>query len=75
MAKNFSPKPVMVSTREAAAMYSVASGTLQNWRSSRKTGPRWFCIGRKILYKVSDLEDFFTANPVLTMDSLPENRQ
>ena len=75
MPKTFSPKPVMISTSEAAAMFSVASGTLCNWRSQRKKGPRWFRVGRKILYKVEDLENFFTSEPCLTLDSLPENQQ
>ena len=71
MPKPFSPKPVMISTSEAAAMFSVAGGTLQNWRSQKK-GPRYFRCSRKILYRVEDLEDFFTSTPVLTIDSLPE---
>ncbi len=73
MPKPFSPKPVMISTSEAAAMFSVASGTLCNWRSKLQ-GPRFYRINRKILYKVEDLEDFFTSTPVLTIDSLPERR-
>ncbi len=74
MSKTTSQKPMMISTQEAAAMFSIASGTLQNWRSLAK-GPRFFRVNRKILYKMEDLEDFFTANPVLTVDSLPEDRQ
>ena len=73
--KTITQKPIMISTGEAAAMFSVASGTLQNWRS-QKRGPKFFRVnrGRKILYKVEDLEDFFTSEPVLTLDSLPESR-
>ena len=65
----------MVSTIEAAELFSVSTGTLQNWRSLKNRGPRYFKVGRKILYKLSDLEEFFTANPVLTLDSLPEGQR
>jgi len=73
MPKTFSPRPVMVSTGEAAAMFSVAGGTLQNWRSQKK-GPKFFKVNRKILYRVEDLEKFFTSTPVLTFDNLSEAR-
>jgi hypothetical protein len=65
----------MVSAQEAAIMYSISAGTLGNWRSSKKTGPKYFKVNRKILYKVEDLETFFTATPVLTRDSLSEEMQ
>lgn len=73
MPKPFSPKPVMISTSEAAAMFSVASGTLQNLRS-KKRGCRYYKVGRAVRYKISDLEEFFSQNPVLTIDSFPEVR-
>ena len=73
MSKASTQKAVMVSTGEAAAMFSVAGGTLQNWRSQKK-GPKFFRVRRKVLYRVDDLEDFFTSTPVLTLDSLPEAR-
>lgn len=61
----------MVSTIEAAEIFSTSPGTLQNWRSLKR-GPRFFRVGRKCLYKLADLEEFFTKEPVLTVDSLPE---
>lgn len=70
MQKNPAQKK-MVTTQEAAHLFSVSSGTLQNWRSL-KHGPKFFRTGRKVLYRVEDLENFFTSNPVLTIDSLPE---
>jgi hypothetical protein len=60
----------MVSPNEAALIFSVSLGTLGNWRSAKR-GPRFFKVGHKVLYKLADLEDFFTANPVLTFDCLP----
>jgi hypothetical protein len=71
MQKDFTKK--MISPREVALIFSISPGTLGNWRSARK-GPRFFKVGHKILYKVEDLETFFTSAPVLTLDSLPEAR-
>ena len=59
----------MVSTIEAAELFSVSTGTLQNWRSL-KVGPRYFKMGRKILYKLDDLEAFFMSTPVLPMEGM-----
>jgi len=73
MAKTFKHEPVMVSTTQAAAMYPCSVGHFQNLRS-KKRGPRYFKIGRKCAYLVSDLEAFFTQSPQLTVDSLPEVR-
>ncbi len=67
MQKDFGPKK-MIGRREAAAMYGVACGTLANMLSQRR-GPRAYKVGRKILYKLEDLELFFTANPLQTVDS------
>ena len=72
--KTITQKPIMISTGEAAAMFSVASGTLCNWRSKLK-GPRFYRINRKILYRVEDLDSYFSASPILTTDSLPEGQR
>ena len=62
----------MVTAQEAARMYSVAPGTLSNWRSAKNRGPRYFVQGRMVRYDIEDLEAFFKANPVLTVDSIRE---
>jgi len=62
----------MVGRREAALMFGVAPGTLANM-SSQGRGPKAYRVGRKVLYRIEDLENFFTSNPVLTIDSLPED--
>lgn len=62
---------IMVSRKEAAELYGMSAGTLGNWFSQRR-GPKAYKCGTKTLYKISDLEEFFTANPVLTTDSLEE---
>jgi hypothetical protein len=59
----------MVGPDKAEGLYSVPKGTLANWRSQKK-GPKFYKINRKVLYRLEDLEDFFTANPVLTADSI-----
>lgn len=64
----------MVGPEEAESLYSIPKGTLANWRWAKK-GPKFFKVGHKVLYKLDDLEDFFTSNPVLTVDSLPEGQR
>ncbi|MCX5914215.1 MAG: DNA-binding protein [Deltaproteobacteria bacterium] len=59
----------MVSRKEAAAMYSMAPGTLANWLSQR-CGPRAFKVRGRVLYRLEDLEVFFCAHPILTTDSV-----
>lgn len=63
----------MLSPAEVSLVYSISVGSLGNWRSVKR-GPKFYKIGSKVLYKSEDLESFFTANPVLTVDSLPEDR-
>lgn len=63
----------MVTTIEAASLFSTSPGTLMNWRSLKR-GPKFYRVSRKILYRLEDLESFFTREPVLTVDSLPEAR-
>jgi hypothetical protein len=52
----------MVSPNEAANLFSISPGTLGNWRSAKR-GPRFFKVGSKVLYRVEDLEKYFTSNP------------
>jgi len=54
--------------REAAEMYGLSEGTLANYRS-RRVGPIFYRTppgGRKVIYFVSDLEEWLRKNPVLT---------
>jgi len=59
----------MVSPNEAAIIFSISPGTLGNWRSAKR-GPKYFKVGHKVLYNLADLEAYFTAQPVLTVDSI-----
>ena len=39
--------------------------TWANWRSEKK-GPKYYMIGKKPYYRISDLEEHFSQNPVQT---------
>lgn len=58
-----------VTPRQAAFMYGFSSGYLANLRTKRR-GPHFFKRGRKILYRVADLEQWVTESPVKTIDQL-----
>lgn len=66
-------KRKMLGPAEVESLFSVPVGTLANWRSAKK-GPKFYKVNRKVLYKMEDLENFFTANPVLTVDSINTDR-
>jgi hypothetical protein len=57
-----------VDTIEAASRLGLKPGTLEVWRSLGR-GPRFLKIGRKVFYKIEDLELFANAHVVETIDS------
>lgn len=57
-----------ITAEQASEIYGLSKGSLANLRFARR-GPKFFKIGRKILYKVSDLESWLYQNPVQTLDS------
>jgi hypothetical protein len=57
-----------VTPEQAAAIYGLNLGTLGNIRS-RREGPRFYRQGRRIFYRVDDLEAWLFAEPVQTVDS------
>jgi predicted DNA-binding transcriptional regulator AlpA len=60
--------------REFAECYGFSEGTLANLRY-QKRGPKYYRIGqRKILYYIDDIESWIRQCPVLTIDSLPEDK-
>ncbi len=63
--------PQAVSPKDAIALYPAlgTTGTLANLRLAKR-GPRFFKVGRKVVYRVEDLEAFLFARPVLTRDSV-----
>ncbi len=48
----------MLDTKSAAAYLNVSPGTLTNWRSSRMRRVPYVKIGRRVLYKKSDLDQY-----------------
>ena len=60
-----------VTPREAARLFGLSEGTLANLRC-KKLGPMYYRVpgGRKIVYFLSDIEDWIRKNPVATLDSL-----
>ena len=63
-----------LNTIEAAAYLGIRPNTLEVWRCKHK-GPRYSKIGTRVLYDVNDLEAFFTARAVDTMESAPQARR
>jgi hypothetical protein len=60
---------VSITPDEAVKIYGLNRGTLANLRCNRQ-GPPFFKIGRKTLYKISDLENWLFANRVQTLESI-----
>lgn len=62
-----------ITPKEAAEIYGISVGTLANLRCFGQ-GCKFYKVGeRKVLYLVSDFEEWIKRNPVLTLDSLPED--
>ncbi len=58
--------------KEAAEAYGLSVGSLANLRF-RGLGCKYYKVGgKKVLYLVSDFENWIKRNPILTIDSLPE---
>jgi hypothetical protein len=56
---------------KAEKTYDLDAGTLANLRAVRR-GPKYYKVGRRVLYKVSDLEAWLYGHPVHTIDSVKE---
>lgn len=54
--KDLSFKEVLT-TENLASRWSLAAGTLKNWRSENK-GPSYIKIGKNIFYKLSDVIEY-----------------
>jgi len=61
------------SPRMISEVYDLSVGHLANMRS-KKIGPRFFRIGHKVLYLVSEFEEWIMQHPVHTIDSLKKER-
>ena len=53
--------------KEVEKIYRIKVGTLANWRSQGK-GPVYSKCGRKVLYSVVKLDEWYKINQVRTID-------
>jgi hypothetical protein len=53
----------LLSVREVAAVYSMAWGSIQNWRYVNK-GPAWHKIGHRVVYLFADVEEYAQARGI-----------
>jgi hypothetical protein len=69
-------KRIALKPSEVKAMFGIPEGTLANMRWAKR-GPRYFKKpgGRGVFYILAEVEAWITSQPVLTVDSLPEDRQ
>lgn len=59
--------------QEISLMFGIPEGSLANLRW-KKEGPKYYRRKRRIYYFISDVEDWLKQNPILTKDSLPEQK-
>jgi predicted DNA-binding transcriptional regulator AlpA len=57
-------KPNVLNTQGAAKHLGLSENTLNSWRS-RQIGPRALRLGRRVVYRVSDLELWLSSRPSL----------
>lgn len=62
---------IFLTPEEVSASCGIAVGTLANLRYQKK-GPKFYKLpgGRKVLYKLSDIEEWLSREPVLTKEYL-----
>lgn len=46
-----------LTTEELSKRWSIAPGTLSNWRS-QGSGPKYAKLGRRVVYRLKDVENF-----------------
>lgn len=54
---------------QISRIYGIATGTLANMRA-KKTGAKYYKVGRKVLYFYEDFENWVKSSPVHTKDSI-----
>lgn len=53
-----------ISEKDVGKLFPIASSTLKTWRCRKIPGPPYSRIGDRIVYKLSDLHDFFNQHKV-----------
>lgn len=61
--KKSAESPMVVNEHGAAARLGIAPATLRNIRSQGR-GPKYCRVGRRIVYRVADLESYLEAHVV-----------
>ena len=70
MTKGRHENAVILTAQQVAERYPAYSvGTLANLRCMKK-GSKYFKIGKRVFYRVEDVEAWLFQNPVLTIDSI-----
>lgn len=49
-------------TKETARMLGLSPGTLANWRTTGKHGPDWVRACGRIMYRLSDINEWLEKN-------------
>ena len=59
-----SPSTSLVTPEQAAEFLGVTAGTLNVWRATRRYPLVYIKIGRKVMYRLADLERFADSRAV-----------
>jgi excisionase family DNA binding protein len=59
----------LLTTKETAGRLQITEGTLMVWRSTKRYPLKFVKIGRKVRYRLSDIEEFLDKR---TMSGVPE---
>jgi len=63
----------LLNNEEAARYLGMSPDTLPRWRWAG-TGPRFLKVGRKVKYRLTDLENYLDGRAVSTRDQTAEMR-
>lgn len=58
------PAPALLDTEGAAKYLALSPATLSTWRCTRTVCIPWVRIGRRCMYRVSDLDGYINAHVV-----------
>lgn len=56
------PKPVLLTTEQAAELLRKKPQTLRLWRTEKTKGPPWINVGGSVLYDQRDVLEFLEAH-------------
>jgi hypothetical protein len=57
-----------VDTKAAAKFLGIKPNTLEIWRI-KKLGPKYSKLGRRVLYDIDDLEEYYASKKIFTVDT------